>query len=131
MSPKHRASFLEKPEFHELALIPKQFGLEAISKFQHKEEILKEAKRLRNASARKTKRPQALTRRSETVDRAPRRSAGMNLEDDRRWSEPQGIIPEDEPLYIDGINVRDYLDDEEELDHWNQGWVSSWGPDDE
>jgi hypothetical protein len=46
LSPKSQAVFMEADEFRQLALIPKEFGLEAISKFQQRDEILREAKRL-------------------------------------------------------------------------------------
>jgi len=46
LSPEHQATFLEAAEFRELALIPKEFGLKAINRFQLRKEILREAKRL-------------------------------------------------------------------------------------
>ena len=53
LSPEYQAKFLETAEFRELALIPKEFGLEAINNFRKKEEILREAKRLQNERKRK------------------------------------------------------------------------------
>ena len=123
LSPQHRASFLEKPEFHELAHIPKEFGLKAINKFRHRGEILKEAKRLQKTHVQETKRKPVRSTPSRTTNRTRRRSAGRNLEGYSGWNEPRGVISEDEPLYINQINLRDFLDDEEELDHWNQNYL--------
>ena len=46
LSPEQQAIFLETAEFHELALIPKEFGLDAIDEFQRRGDILRRAKRL-------------------------------------------------------------------------------------
>jgi len=46
LTPEQQAIFLETAEFHELALIPKEFGLDAIDEFQRRKDILRRAKRL-------------------------------------------------------------------------------------
>ncbi len=46
LSPKSQAVFMETDEFRQLALIPREFGLNAIIKFQRREDILREARRL-------------------------------------------------------------------------------------
>jgi hypothetical protein len=55
LSPEHQAKFLETAEFHELALIPEEFGRKAISKFQQRDEILREAKRLEKEQETRTR----------------------------------------------------------------------------
>ena len=46
LSPKSQAVFMETDEFRQLALIPREFWLNAIIKFQRREDILREARRL-------------------------------------------------------------------------------------
>ena len=53
LSPEHQATFLEAAEFRELALIPEEFGREAINSFKQRKQILREAKRLQNERKRK------------------------------------------------------------------------------
>ena len=50
LSPKSQAVFMETDEFRQLALIPKEFGLNAIIKFQRRGDILREARRLQRDS---------------------------------------------------------------------------------
>jgi hypothetical protein len=52
LTPEQQARFRETAEFHELALIPKEFGLKAIDRFRQREEILQEAKRLQELKQR-------------------------------------------------------------------------------
>jgi len=48
LTPEQQVIFLETGEFHELALIPKEFWLDAINRFQRREDILRRAKRLQS-----------------------------------------------------------------------------------
>jgi len=55
LTPENQAVFMEIDEFRQLALISKEFGLEAISKFKLRDEILREAKRLEKEQKTRTR----------------------------------------------------------------------------
>lgn len=81
LSPGHQAKFLETAEFHELALIPEEFGRKAINRFQQREKILREAKRLQNereTSQRNTPRRRTPRRRTNSPRQRRRDSTPSN-----------------------------------------------------
>ena len=98
LSPKHQATFLEAVEFRELALIPKEFGLEAINGFQERGEILREAKRLQNErETRQKNTPRRRTARRRTNRPRQRRRDSTPSNNDPYWSASFGHRPRGRP----------------------------------
>lgn len=98
LSPEHQATFLEAAEFRELALIPKDFGLEAINGFQDRGEILREAKRLQNErETRQDNTPRRRTARRRTNPPRQRRRDSTPSNNDPYWSASFGHRPRGRP----------------------------------
>ena len=98
LSPEHQAKFLETAEFRELALIPKEFGLEAINGFQERGEILREAKRLQNErETRQRNTPRRRTARRRTNRPRQRRRDSTPSNNDPYWSASFGHRPRGRP----------------------------------
>ena len=61
------------------------------------------------------------SRRWEKSDPDDVRKDARGAQDYESYSAGGHSIDEAEPLRVEGVSLRDYLDDEDELDHWNQG----------
>ena len=107
LSPEHQAKFLATAEFHELALIPTEFWHKAINRFQQREKILWEAKRLQDErKKRQRKPPRRRTARRGTNSPRQRRRDSTPSNNDPYWSASFGHRPKGRPDWHSGERCR-------------------------